>query len=168
MASTISAGILRVKIIEEIKLNGKDQGGIITFNIASINEIYKRIVSCPANAETTVALFSSASGAAGGSTVFDSALDVNDVRYIRLTNLDNANSLTLSLQIDVGEDDTAADESASILLAAGQNFVMGSAEGSLGVLDANTNLVTDLQDLESLVVQPGGNAIDIEIFVASV
>ena len=37
MASTVSAGTLKVKIIEEIKLNGKDQGGVTSFNIASVN-----------------------------------------------------------------------------------------------------------------------------------
>ena len=90
-----------------------------------------------------------------------------DIKYIRVTNLDDANSLTLSLQIDVGEDDTAADESASILLGSGQSFIMGTPHDSVGVFDANANLVTDLVDLESLIVQPGSNAIDVEILVAS-
>jgi len=162
MASTISAGTLKVKIIEEIKLNGKDQGGISTFNIGSIDEVYKRIITCLANNETRIVDFHS--------SVSDATLtplDVQDVKYIRVTNLDDTNSLTLSLQIDVGEDDTTADESASILLAAGQSFIKGTPHDSVGALDANATLVTDLVDLESLIVQPGSNAIDVEILVVS-
>ena len=162
MASTVSAGTLKVKIIEEIKLNGKDQGGVSTFNIGSIDEVYKRIITCLANNETRIVDFHSSV-----SDAILTPLDVQDVKYIRVTNLDNSNSLTLSLQIDVGEDDTAADESASILLGAGQSFTMGTPHDSVGVLDANANLVTDLVDLESLIVQPGSNAIDVEILVAS-
>ena len=163
MASTISAGTLKVKIIEEIKLNGKDQGGITSLNIGSINEIYKRILTCLANNETRIVDFHSS---AADATL--TPLDVQDVKYIRVTNLDDTNSLTLSLQIDVGEDDTTADESASILLAAGHSFIMGTSHDSVGVSDADANLVTDLVDLESIIVQPGANAIDVEILVASV
>ena len=98
---------------------------------------------------------------------FDGALDIQDVKHIRVTNLDSSNSLTLSLQIEVGEDDSGADTSASILLEAGKSFMMGSGHDGINVSDANANLVTDLVDLDSLVVQPGGNAINVEVFVAS-
>jgi hypothetical protein len=136
--------------------------------ISSIDEIYKRIVTCPANAETTVVHFKQVAGAAGGATKFDGALDIQDVRYVRVTNLDSSNNLTLSLQAEVGEDDSGADVSASVLLEAGKSFMMGSGHDGIGVSDANANLVTDLVDLDSLVVQPGGNAISVEVFVASV
>ena len=59
MASTVSAANLKVKITEEVILNGRDQGSSNTLTIASINEVYKRIVTCTANAETTVAHFHS-------------------------------------------------------------------------------------------------------------
>ena len=159
---------LKVKIHEEIILDNQDYGSKRTLEIASINEIYKRIVTCPANAETTVVHFKQVVGAAGGATKFDGALDIQDVRYIRVTNLDSSNNLTLSLQVEVGEDDSGADVSASVLLEAGKSFMMGSGHDGVGVSDANANLVTDLVDLASLVVQPGGNAISVEVFVASV
>ena len=160
MASTISAGTLKVKIIEEIKLNGKDQGGISTFNIGSIDEVYKRIITCLANNETRIVDFHS--------SVSDATLtplDVQDVKYIRVTNLDDANSLTLSLQIDVGEYATTAVESASILLAAGQSFMMGKPEDGIGISDANASLVTDLVDLESIIVFTGSSAIIPILFI---
>ena len=57
MASTVTAADLKVKITEEVILNGKDQGGTTELTISSINEIYKRIVTCAANAETTLVHF---------------------------------------------------------------------------------------------------------------
>ena len=44
---------------------------------------------------------------------------------------------------------------------------MGSPNDGIGVSDANANLVTDLVDLESLVIFTV-NAVDVEVFVASV
>jgi len=161
------AGTLKVKIQEDIILDNQDYSSKRVLEISSIDEIYKRIVSCPANAETTVVHFKQVSGAAGGAVKFDGALDIQDVRYIRVTNLDSSNSLTLSLQAEVGEDDSGADVSASILLEAGKSFMMGSGHDGIGVSDANANIVTDLVDLDSLVVQPGSNAISVEVFVAS-
>tara|TARA_R110002012_G_scaffold321511_2_gene549614 strand:- start:213 stop:701 length:489 start_codon:yes stop_codon:yes gene_type:complete len=158
---------LKVKIEESIILDNQDYGSKRTLEISSIDEMYKRIVTCPANAETTVVHFKQVAGASGGATKFDGALDIQDVRYIRVTNLDSSNNLTLSLQVEVGEDDSGADVSASILLEAGKSFLMGSGHDGVGVSDANANLVTDLVDLDSLVVQPGSNAINVEVIVAS-
>ena len=157
---------LKVKIQEDIVLDNQDYGSKRTLEVASIDEIYKRIVTCPANAETTVVHFKQVAGAAGGATKFDGALDIQDVKYVRITNLDSSNSLTLSLQAEVGEDDSGADVSASVLLEAGKSFMMGSGHDGIGVSDANANLVTDLVDLDSLVVQPGSNIVDVEVFVA--
>ena len=162
MASTISAATMTVSIKESITLNGQNQGGTNTFSVASISEVYKRIVSCPANSETTLAHLHSS--VADGTLA---PLDIDDVRYIRVTNLDDTTSVTLSLQSDVGEDDSAADESASLLLEAGRSFVMGTPNDGIGISDADANLVTDLVDLESLVIFTGGSVIDVEIYVAS-
>jgi len=161
------AGTLKVKIQEDIILDNQDFGSKRVLEIASIDEIYKRIVSCPANNETTIARFRSSVGNVSGTVKYDSSLDVQDVKYIRVTNLDSSNSLTLSLQIDVGEDDTGADMSASILMEAGKSFIMGSPEDGIGADDDAAGLVTNLVDLDSLVVQPGSNAISVEVFVAS-
>jgi hypothetical protein len=158
---------LKVTIREELTLNGYDQGAKNTLSISDIDEVFKRIVTCPANNETTIARFRSSVGNASGTATFDSALDVQDVKYVRVTNLDGSNSLTLSLQVEVGEDDSGADTSASVLVEAGKSFVMGSPHDGISLSDANANLVTDLVDLDSLVVQPGSNSVDVEVYVAS-
>ena len=154
---------LSVTHTESITLNGQEFGGTNVFSITGINDIYKRIVTCPANNETTLVNFHSS--VADGTL---SPMDMQSVRYIRLTNLDASNDLKMSLQSDVGEDDTSADTSATLLIKAGSTFVMGYPEDGIGVSDANANLVTDLVDLESIVIQPGGNAIKVEIIVASI
>ena len=158
---------LKVTIREELELNGYDQGAKNTLTISDVDEVFKRIVTCPANNETTVARFRSSVGNASGTATFDSALDVQDVKYVRLTNLDSSNSLTLSLQVEVGEDDSGADTSASVLVEAGKSFVMGSPHDGISLSDSNANLVTDLVDLDSLVVQPGSNSVNVEVYVAS-
>jgi len=158
---------LKVTIREELTLNGYDQGSKNTLTISDVDEVFKRIVTCPANNETTIARFRSSVGNASGTATFDSALDVQDVKYVRLTNLDSSNSLTLSLQVEVGEDDSGADTSASVLVEAGKSFVMGSPHDGISLSDTNANLVTDLVDLDSLVVQPGSNSVNVEVYVAS-
>ena len=158
---------LKVTIREELELNGYDQGAKNTLTISDVDEVFKRIVTCPANNETTVARFRSSVGNASGTATFDSALDVQDVKYVRLTNLDSSNSLTLSLQVEVGEDDSGADTSASVLVEAGKSFIMGSPHDGISLSDTNANLVTDLVDLDSLVVQPGSNSVNVEVYVAS-
>ena len=114
---------LKVTIREELTLNGYDQGSKNTLTISDVDEVFKRIVTCPANNETTIARFRSSVGNASGTATFDSALDVQDVKYVRVTNLDSSNDLKLSLQVEVGEDDSGADTSATVLVEAESAFV---------------------------------------------
>ena len=161
---------LKVTIREELTLNDYDQGARNTLTISDIDEVFRRIVTCPASNETTIARFRSSVGNASGTATFDSALDVQDVKYVRVTNLDSSNSLTLSLQIEVGEDDTGADTSTSLLVEAGKSFMLGSPHDGIGAVASgsyNANLVTDLVDVDSLVVQPGSNAVNVEVYIAS-
>jgi|TARA_Y100000015_G_scaffold28991_2_gene28284 hypothetical protein len=152
---------LSVTIKETVTLNGKERGSENVLDITSVNQVYHRIVTCPANVDTTVATFRS------GTNVADGALDVEDVKYIRVTNLDSSNDLNLSLQIDAGEDDSAADESATILLQAGKSFIMGTPSDGIAVDDSAATIVTALHNLESILLDPGTNAISAEIFIAS-
>ena len=134
---------LVVNISEEVTLNGKVRGSENSLEISSVTQVLHRIVTCPANQDTTVANFHAATNTS------DNALDVEDAKYIRVTNLDASNSINLSLQIDAAEDDSAAAESATILVAAGRSFIMGTPSDGLAVSDANATIVTTLHNLES-------------------
>jgi len=153
---------LTVTLTESVTLNGVDQGATTSLTVASVVETFKRIVACPTGVDTTVATFKSTSATADG------ALDVEDVRYVRVTNLDSSNPVNLSLQIDAGEDDSAADESCTILLEAGKSFIMGTPSDGVAVSDANATIVTTLHNLESILIDPLTNEVAVEIFIASV
>lgn len=150
-------------ITESITLNGAERGSSNVVSISSVTQVFHRIVTCPASQDTTLATFDAAVDDAAGTA---GALDVNDVKYIRVTNLDDTNPVNLSLQIDADENNSAADESATILLGAGKTFVMGAAADAVAVSDANATIVTTLHHLESLLVDPGTNAVTVEVFIA--
>ena len=150
-------------ITENITLNGADRGSTNTLSVASVTQVFHRIVTCPTGQDTTVATFAST---ADNSAVSGS---LEDVKYIRVTNLDGTNPINFSLQVDAGENDTAADESASILIAAGRSFIMGVPSEGFAVSDANASIITGahLHNLESLLIDPLSESITVEVFIAS-
>ena len=155
---------LRVTHTEDITLNGQQFGNTNTYSISGINNIYKRIITCPANVDTTILRT--------GVTVdvTDSSMDVQNVKYIRVTNLDGNNSVNLNLQIDVtesGSGASAVNETATILLAAGESFVMGTSHDSVAAYDADGSVQTTLHDLESILIDPSANEVKLEIIAAS-
>ena len=103
---------LSVTHTESITLNGQEFGGTNSFSVTGINDVYKRIVTCPSGSDTTIAIFDSTEAIADGS------IDIQEAKYVRVTNLDSTNSVNLSIQLDSDEDDSAANESATCLLAA--------------------------------------------------
>jgi hypothetical protein len=150
-------------ITETVTLNGKERGSEISLDIASVTQVMHRIVTCPTGQDTTVATFASVAD----DSAVSGSLDVEDVKYIRVTNLDTSNPVNLSLQVDAGEDDSAADESATILLAAGRSFVMGVPSDGIAVSDTNATIVTTLHNLESILIDPLSNDVAVEVFIAS-
>tara|TARA_R100000353_G_scaffold49240_1_gene39114 strand:+ start:682 stop:1146 length:465 start_codon:yes stop_codon:yes gene_type:complete len=153
-------GVLTVSIKEELTLNGAQQGGVNTVSIASVTQSFKRVVTCPASVDTTVAVFQA------GTNTQDGALDLQDVKYLRVTNLDASNSVNLSLQISTAENGTA-DSSCTVLLEAGKSFIMGAVHDGIAVDDDAATIVTTLTDLESIIVDPSSNDVTVEVFIAS-
>ena len=159
---------LSVTINESITLNGRERGSEINLDIASITQVMQRIVSLPADGgstatQTTIANFRTAV------TTADSAMDDDDVKYIRVTNLDSSNNVHLSLQLaaDGGAD---ASTKASVILEAGKSFLLGKAVGVAAVDDdlPTATALGSLVDLESIIAVNDNNAdVDVEVFVAS-
>ena len=81
MASTITPATLTVTHSESITLNGKNQGVTNTMSIADVATVSRRIVDVPAS---EVVVLSMSTAVASGTFV------EGDVRYIRITNLDDA------------------------------------------------------------------------------
>ena len=153
---------LKVKIQEDIILDNQDYGSKRVLEISSITDVVKRIVTVPANVDTTILMFKSTVGASDG------ALDIELVKYIRVTNLDSSNSVNLYIAIDTDEDDSAADNLAMILLEAGKSFMMGTPSDGISVEDdAGGGVSLSGENIESIIIDSGSNAVQIEVFVAS-
>ena len=161
MATTLKAATLTVRLTEQISLNGIEQGSTNTLSISSIKNVFKRIITIAADDDATVLVFKSTTAIADG------ALDLQNVKYVRITNLDDTNSVGVSLQLDSDEDNSAANESCTILLEAGRSFVMGTPDEAIHVDDDSAGILTALTDLESIIVNPGSNEGTVEVFAAS-
>jgi hypothetical protein len=155
MASTISAAPLYVTIKESVMLRGREQGGTTELTISGINEISKRIVTATTT-EATILTFSSAIGA--GTYI------AANVRYMRFTNLDDTNYITLTFK---DEDNTEF----RVKVDAGQSFIF-NADSAGGFVDtmkaAGSALASGLADLYDVTVDADTASCDLEIFIASV
>ena len=166
MASTVKAKTLRVTLTEDLMLGDSAYSFKRKLNIPNISDVYKRIVTCIDDLDTTIAVFKSTT-AGGAVAETDNAIDHDLVKYIRVTNLDDTNPINLSIQIDLGNDDTAANASFTVRVNAGMSYIMDRATGTVAAEDDNAAVQTTLYDIESIVVDPLSETVDVEIFVAS-
>ena len=151
MATTLTAATLTVTLTEAISLNGKDQGATSTFTVASINEIYKHIVT----ATTTATTFLKFGSAASAGTLIRS-----DVSYLRLTNLDDTNFVTVGLS-----DDSA--DTAYFKLEKKQSIIIGGTdEGPQIDIHASAGAFAAWASVDSLILDSDTASCDVEIFAA--
>jgi len=156
MATTITAATLTVTLTEEITLNGQDKGSTNALTVASVTEVSQRIVEVP---QTEINLLSFQATNPGAGT-FDEA----DVRYIRLTNKDDTNHITLVFKSENNNE-------CSHLLDAGHSFIYpgDNSGGVVNTHDASASALTvSLDDLVDITAQANTAACDLEIFVAGV
>tara|TARA_R110000824_G_scaffold28303_1_gene95345 strand:- start:1420 stop:1884 length:465 start_codon:yes stop_codon:yes gene_type:complete len=153
MASTVTSGTLTVTLTENITLNGYDQGSKNTLTIESVNEVFKRLVTCTASQTTTVLTFNAAVHGAAG------AVDLQDCKYIRITNMDDTNAIEIAI--------VGAATLYQVELAAGESHILGNPEAlMLSEADTSPSFGT-MANLASIQVNPAGNAVDVEVFCAS-
>ena len=158
MASTVTAATMTVTISESITLNGKNQGGTQTLSISSVNEILNHIVPCTTDKNEVLGFI--ASGTAKGSF-----LEAN-VRYMRFTNLDDANHVVLFFTNE-------SDDEVAIKLDYGQSFIWNGdlSGGVVDTMDANSAGAASsgqLADITKVSIQADTATVDVQIFVASV
>ena len=158
MASTITAATLTVKITETISLNGVPHGGINKSTFASIAEVSKRIMTITTN-ESTIVTMSGAVASAGHFN--DSA-----VKYMRFTNLDDTNFITLTLR-------NQDNDEVAIKVDAGKSFML-AADNSGGMVamfnatqDADSASDTALGSVTNIQADANTGNCDLEVFIAS-
>ena len=150
MASTISNSTLTVTLTEQLTLNGRDYGATRKMSIEGINEVSKRILTCATTPGTQVYAGSTAAGL--GTFVTD------NVRYIRITNLDDTNFVVLHLE--------GNSHYAQIALAAGDVFFLTDVSA---VFDSEASVADfSAEDITRIDVMADTAACDVEILVASV
>ena len=140
-------------LTESVTLNGAIRGTTNTVTTTGINNVYERIVTCTAGQATYLAAFDTNSH---GSAV---QIDKEDVRYIRVTNLDATNTLELAV--------VGAATLYQVLLKAGQSHILCAADDVMRAEADTSPSFGSMADLSSLQVQPAAT-LDVEIFVASV
>jgi len=151
MATTVTNANLTVTVTDSVTLNGQSYGNTNTLTVSSIDEVYSRVVEVPISAFTSVLELGAASG--------QGILKATDVKYIRITNLDDTNYVNLKV---FGTDTMV------IKLEAGKSFVLGgvsfdavaSADIASGSVSHNAAFVISA---EAQVA-----ACDLEVFAATI
>ena len=143
---------LKVTITEALKLQGNNQGATHTKTISGINEASRRVVNV-------------ITGTAGAEIIKTAATDgagtykTNNIRYIRITNLDSSNYVLLSLE--------ASSHWAQVKVEAGKSFILGTANGFDNV-DTSTNYGSySAVDITRIKAQANTAAVDLEVFIAT-
>ena len=167
MASKVTPSTMTVTISESITLNGANQGGTTSLSVSSIGEVYKRIVTVPVSGSGTITLVETTGDAA--TTVDAGKFIVGDMKYLRITNLNNAAGEGVKLQIARDDDsNNSDDECAWFLLEEGKSFILNTFDAAFdaaaGDLDSPTlDAITDIRALN----ESGSATVDLEIFIAS-
>ena len=155
MATTVSTGTLSVQVKETISIGGYDHGATNSFSVASIKQVVKRLITVTTT-EVEVIAFGTASSTG---TYIES-----DVRYLRFTNKDDTNHITLTFK---DEDNTEF----AVLLDKGQSFIY-NADLSGGLVDTmhagGSALTVSLNDLVNVTADADTASCDMEMFVATV
>ena len=150
---------LTVTHTEDITLNGQQFGGTTIRSFAGINEISKRILTITTT-ECVINTFSSAVASAGHYTAAD-------VRYIRFTNLDGTNFITLTFR-------NQDNDEVAIKLDAGQSFIWNgvNVNGMTAVFnatqDADAASDTAFGSLTNIQADANTGSCDLEVIIASV
>ena len=149
MASTISDSTLSVILTEKLTLNGRDHGSSKSISITGINEVSKRIL--------TVALTPGTQIYAGGSAASYGTFVTSDVKYIRITNLENANFVVLHLE--------GNSHYAQIRLAPGHVFFLTDVSSAFDNAAAVASY--SAEDITRIDAMADTAVVDLEIMVAS-
>ena len=138
---------LNVTIKEELTLNGSDKGAINTVT-STVNQLDHRILNVLHSAEQSVLLFGAAVAAG---TIKDATL-----KYLRITNLDPTNFVTLRV--------AGASEEYFVKVEALDSFILNNS-----LMDANAagSATVSLAAIDEIKVQANLGTCSIEIYAAA-
>ena len=112
MATTVTNANLTVTITDSVTLNGQKYGNTNTLTVTDIDEVYSRVVEVPIGAFTNILQL----GTTGQGQVTSA-----NVKYIRVTNLDDTNYINLKMLSNDGD-------AMVVKVNAGNSFIIGGAQ----------------------------------------
>jgi len=146
---------LTTTITENVVLNGSVRGSTNTLTTSNIVDVFERILTCTHTQTTTVAVFNTTPHGADG------ALDVENCRYLRITNLSDDQDMKVAYV-------TAATNYQVTVRAGGSHILFQAEEALIGEEDATPAFPT-LEDLVTVEVRPSATTdVQVEVFAALV
>ena len=146
---------LVVTISESVTINGAVRGSTNTVTVSNIVDVFERILTAAHSNTTTIAVFGSTPHASAG------ALDVENCKYLRVTNLSTTDDIKLAL--------ITTNTNYQVTVRAGASHVLFQAEEvAIGETDTSPAYST-LEDITSVQVRPAASTdVQVEIFAGLV
>jgi len=142
-------------ITETVTLNGSLRGSTNAVTTTGIIDVFERILTCAHSNTTTVAVFGSTPHSSAG------ALDVENCKYLRITNLSDDQDIKLAL--------VTTNTNYQVNVRAGGSHVLFQAEeGAIGEEDTSPAFPT-LEDIVTVQVRPAASTdVQVEVFAGLV
>jgi hypothetical protein len=146
---------LTATVTESVTLNGAVRGSTNTITTTGIVDVFERILTCAHSNTTTIAVFGSTPHASAG------ALDVENCKYLRITNLSGDQDIKLAL--------VTTNTNYQVTVRAGGSHILFQAEdAAIGETDTSPAFGT-LEDITSVQVRPAATTdVQVEIFAGLV
>tara|TARA_R110002051_G_scaffold181899_1_gene251485 strand:+ start:62 stop:514 length:453 start_codon:yes stop_codon:yes gene_type:complete len=147
---------LTTTVTESVVLNGALRGNTNAVTTTGINNVFERIVTCAHSQVTTVAVFAASPHTSAG------AIDVANVKYIRVTNLDSTAEIELAI--------VTTNTNYQVTITAGNSHILSQGAAiALGETDTSPSFGT-MEDITSLQVQPVGASYNpqVAVFVGAI
>ena len=146
---------LTTTVTESVVLNGALRGNTNSVTTTGINKVFERIVTCTHSQTTTVAVFAAAPYTSAG------AIDVENVRYIRVTNLGEDSAIVLAV--------VTTNTNYQVRLTQGTSHIIPRGEAEIIGEEDTTPAFSTLENITSLQVRPEGATYSpqVSVFVAA-
>lgn len=142
-------------ISESVTLNGAVRGTSNSVTTTGIVDVMERIVTCAHSNTTTIAIFNSTPHGAAG------ALDLENAKYIRVTNLDDSEVMDLAVVTE--------NTNYQVVITAGNSHILCQADTAAIGEEDTTPAFGTLEDVTSLQIRPRGSEdVQVELFVGLV
>jgi hypothetical protein len=142
-------------ISESVTLNGAVRGSSNSLTTTGIVDVFERILTCTHSQTTTVAVFNSTPHGAAG------ALDVENCKYFRLTNLSTDQDIELAI--------VTTNTNYQVTVRAGGSHVLFQAEDAAIGEEDTTPAFGTLEDVVTVQVRPKATTdVQVELFAGLV